>query len=104
MGEKLMDTPRTDAECNRILNSECLPDCDEYGHENNCPQCFPERPMAAFARQLERENQELRAALEAIRAAAKNAQCDCTLAERDSGHKTDCWMPEFREAIAKVPK
>lgn len=33
--------------------------------------------------------------------ALNEAQCNCTLQERDSGHKTDCWMPEVIEIIQR---
>jgi len=32
--------------------------------------------------------------------AAENAQCDCTISQRDSGHDVECWMPDFVDALA----
>jgi len=34
--------------------------------------------------------------------AAQNVRCECTPKEVFSGHRIDCWMPEFEEAIAKI--
>ena len=34
--------------------------------------------------------------------AANNAQCECSVAERDSGHKVGCWMPQLQSALAAV--
>ena len=34
--------------------------------------------------------------------AAMQAECKCTLAERDCGHRVDCWMPGLKSAIAKA--
>lgn len=34
--------------------------------------------------------------------AAESAQCGCTVAERESGHQFECWMPALLEAIAKA--
>lgn len=35
-------------------------------------------------------------------AACKDAQCDCTIRERDSGHKVGCWFPAMQAAIARA--
>lgn len=35
-------------------------------------------------------------------AAARNAQCGCTVKERLSGHLVECWMPALTDAIAKA--
>lgn len=35
-------------------------------------------------------------------AAAQDAQCACSIKERDSGHLAGCWMPALQEAIAKA--
>ncbi len=48
--------------------------------------------------QFERDRKEierLREALEYFR----DAQCDCSVAERDSGHLIGCWKPEADEKI-----
>lgn len=34
--------------------------------------------------------------------ALREVDCDCTLRERDSGHKIDCWMPSVNAALAKL--
>ncbi len=34
--------------------------------------------------------------------AAKQAQCGCSIAERESGHRVECWMPALLDAIAKA--
>lgn len=44
----------------------------------------------------------LRQQLAELLEAAKTAQCDCSPKERDSGHKSECWFPALREAIAKA--
>ena len=31
--------------------------------------------------------------------AAREAQCECSLLQRDSGHVVGCWMPDLQEAI-----
>lgn len=38
----------------------------------------------------------------ALIAAAEDAQCDCSVKERHSGHKVGCWMPALSAAIAKA--
>lgn len=48
---------------------ECLPGCDSYGHETECPDV---NPMAAF-RKLRQERDELEAALQQQVAVADNA-------------------------------
>ena len=70
------DTPRTDAEYERIYHGNCLPGCDSYGHEENCPVCWDFRLMADFARQLERELDALRANLEAVAVERDNAKAE----------------------------
>ena len=35
-------------------------------------------------------------------AAAKQAQCECSLTERESGHRVGCWMPNLSAAIEKA--
>lgn len=37
--------------------------------------------------------------LEACRAAERG--CACSIMERNSGHRTDCYVPELQQAIAK---
>lgn len=44
----------------------------------------------------------LHSAAEALLEAAKAAQCDCTISQRDSGHAVGCWMPDLLEAISKA--
>lgn len=39
--------------------------------------------------------------LAAVEAAARNAQCSCSLDECASGHRVDCWMPELTAALAE---
>lgn len=34
--------------------------------------------------------------------AAQAADCACSVRERDSGHRTGCWMPALQAAIAKA--
>jgi hypothetical protein len=34
--------------------------------------------------------------------ASKEAQCSCTVRQRDSGHVFGCWMPALSEAIQKA--
>ena len=87
----MSDTPRTDAEYDRIFNGQCLPGCDSYGHEDQCPVCFDFRLMADFARQIERENALLKAA---VRDAGHDYDC--------SAHykgKCDCWISHHAAAI-----
>lgn len=31
--------------------------------------------------------------------AMTDVQCNCSLRERESGHRTECWMPALREAV-----
>jgi hypothetical protein len=49
-----------------------------------------------------RANAILYAAAPDLLEAAKRAQCQCSILERDSGHLVDCWMPDLSEAIAKA--
>lgn len=42
------------------------------------------------------------AAAPSMLAALKSAQCDCSVRERDSGHKVGCWMPDAIDVIAKA--
>mgnify|MGYP001616827613 CR=1 FL=1 len=44
---------------------------------------------------------EVKSAPELLRA-ARQAQCACSIKERDSGHLLDCWMPALTAAIAKA--
>ncbi len=37
-----------------------------------------------------------------VAAASLHAQCGCTIKERLSGHKTDCWFPRLEEALAPL--
>ena len=48
------------------------------------------------------ELRESRDAIAELIEAAGDAQCDCTVRERDSGHKLECWMPRLRAALAAV--
>lgn len=41
-------------------------------------------------------------AVDELLAAAEQAQCACTIRERDSGHLSDCWMPDLTFAIEKA--
>lgn len=36
---------------------------------------------------------------DALREAFDSVQCDCSIRERDSGHKVDCWYPALEAAI-----
>lgn len=42
------------------------------------------------------------AALPDLLNAARDAQCSCNPAQRESGHLVECWMPRLDEAIAKA--
>lgn len=65
------ETPRVDAEYDRIFNGDCLPGCDSYAHEEMCPITNDFGLMANFARQLERELAQAQADV-----AAKQAEID----------------------------
>lgn len=45
---------------------------------------------------------EARAAVAELIEAASNIQCDCSLRERDSGHRIGCDMPYLRAALARI--
>jgi len=47
-------------------------------------------------------NADLMCAAPDLLAAAQRAQCGCSIAERESGHLVDCWMPDLLAAIAKA--
>lgn len=51
----MSDTPRTDAEFQRVMEAGCLSGCDSIAHEEKCPVAFPDVLMRDFARHLERE-------------------------------------------------
>jgi uncharacterized protein YeaO (DUF488 family) len=59
-------------------------------------------PFVEFTRQLERELANKTAECERLREAALAAvqSCECTLRERDSGHRVGCFAPELAEALA----
>lgn len=40
------------------------------------------------------------AAVDDLIRAASAAECGCSLAERESGHRIGCWMPDLRAALA----
>jgi hypothetical protein len=50
----------------------------------------------------DKANARLIAAAPDLLEAAKDAQCSCSIAERESGHLTGCWMPALEAAIAKA--
>lgn len=56
-----------------------------------CDRLTPERSGIS-------EGKTLRALVDA----AENAQCACTLRERESGHLVGCWRPDLSEAIARA--
>lgn len=47
-----------------------------------------------------RANARLIRAAPDLLAAIQSAQCDCSVPERDSGHKVGCWKPDADAAIA----
>jgi hypothetical protein len=55
--------------------------------------------VAILARGMEPGNGAVMAAapeaVAALRLIAEKMQCACSVAERNSGHRTDCWMPEI---------
>ncbi len=59
-------TPLTDAEYDRIMLANCLPNCNSIAHNESCPFCYPEAPMADFARVIERTLADQRTALLAL--------------------------------------
>lgn len=75
--------------------------------ETRCPQCGTVHPgYAALCVYAEHIAEQARATL----SIAANVQCGCSLRERDSGHRVECWMPELRftldglsAALAKNP-
>ena len=46
------------------------------------------------------EGCEHKAKLKAVVEAAKHAQCSCSVSERESGHRVECWMPMLLAALA----
>ena len=66
-------------------------------------ECFEEFRAKGDRRPGEAEaNARLMVAARDLFEAAKDAQCSCSIAERESGHLTDCWMPALEAAIAKA--
>lgn len=55
MNKDAISTPRTDAAFQAVIDGQCLPKCDSYGHEELCPYANGDAVMAEFARTLERE-------------------------------------------------
>lgn len=47
-----------------------------------------------------RELREASDAVNGLLEAAMQAECSCSLKERDSGHRLECWMPNLKAAIA----
>lgn len=47
-------------------------------------------------------NARLIAAAPELLEAAEQAECACSVRERNSGHRIGCWMPSLRAAIAKA--
>lgn len=45
---------------------------------------------------------EARAAVAELIEAAGQAECGCSLRERESGHRVGCWMPDLTAALAHV--
>mgnify|MGYP006908234730 CR=1 FL=1 len=43
-------------------------------------------------------------AIERLIAAADQAQCQCSITERESGHLVGCWMPALSDAIEAARK
>jgi len=69
---------------------------------NNQPKCtctahVRDGAFAVVLCQLHASAQDL---LDALKDAIK--ECRCTLAERDSGHLVDCFVPHAKEVIAKA--
>lgn len=48
------------------------------------------------------KNGEVPEKYEELIRAADDAQCDCSVSQRDSGHKIGCWMPRLQSALAAV--
>lgn len=47
-------------------------------------------------------NARLIAAAPDLLEACKQAQCSCSMRERESGHLVECWMPDMLAAIKKA--
>lgn len=59
----------------------------------------------AYERGRQEEHARTQPIIEALLKVAdlvQDAQCDCSVAERDSGHLVGCWKPEFDDALEKL--
>ena len=63
---------------------------------------YPCNRLAKLVRGVTAKLAEAKAREVNLREAAEQAQCSCSIAERESGHLVDCWMPSLREAIAAL--
>lgn len=61
---------------------------------NACQRIAPENPT----RFAEYGIDDLRYVAEA----AKHANCDCSIAQRESGHMIGCWFPALEAALARI--
>jgi hypothetical protein len=56
------------------------------------------RQGLALADELIRQSSN-QVSIDAITLAFDNVQCDCSVRQRDSGHKSDCWYPALEAAV-----
>lgn len=88
------------------LNKDLLARCWEIGRElavtydlhcEYIDDTDPDKLVKMIAETFARE-------IEPLVDAAHQAQCSCTLLERDSGHRSDCWFPDLKAALSKFRK
>ena len=61
-----LPTPLMDTRWEEVFNGRCLPNCDSYDHEIDCPVCYPDKLMADYARSFEQDRAALMAELNDI--------------------------------------
>ena len=55
-----------------------------------------------FGKELRAERDRIAALNKELVEAASEAQCGCTVRERDNGHRVGCWFPNLRAVLAKA--